>query len=853
VYRVSGAEMSTNVKPSLLDLLRDSSLLEDAQITELAALPEATLAEPLPLARQVVQRGWLTKFQVSQVANGRARDLLVGPYVLLERLGEGGMGQVFKARHRHMGREVALKIIRKEKLASPDAVKRFYAEVRAAGQLQHPNIVVAYDAGQAGTTHFLSMEYVDGIDLARQVKENGPLPVAQACDHVRQAALGLQHAHEKGLVHRDIKPHNLLLTRENGKAVVKILDMGLARLTGGLDQERALTQTGAVIGTPDYLAPEQAVSSRAADIRSDLYSLGCTLHFLLTGRAPFTAESLTQILLQHQMEEPPPLEQGRPDVPPAVAAIVKKLLAKRPEDRFQTPAELAWALEPLSIGADLPAGTAARPLAGAEPAWTTLAEEDQPVQRARHEGRDRSRSSTQVLEGKAGRRGKRRATRRAGGSRRKGLLIAGLIGGPVLLLMVVLAAVLLGDRGREDPDPQPKPPPVVLVNQDKPAPVNKVEPPRSAGKNDPPPPPPAGKNDPPPPREEKKPVEIRDPGIGPNRPGPDAQAPVQLTVVPENVPISHPLRNLTGVYNQTTQVVFLGDGSVAAIGNNRLTTWDPAVEKPEKQWQPVPIRGMVPLPGGRQVLGIEPTTGKACRLLDLKTGEVKREFTRDGKVFRSLAVSPDGRRFATVDDAPVKGGYPICVWDLETGKPMAILQGHSDRVIGMVFTPDGRQLLSGGRDAIRVWDLAGGALVRRFSVVGRIRGCSSLRVVTFTADGRQAAILGSEPIGYVMTVCDTVTGRKLREMVFPRKPFASIRGAVFVDNGPRLLIWGVRTRVKFLASSLWLLDGENGKVLRQFDEHRGGIWSAAISPDRRLIASSGDDSIVRLWDLGGRD
>src|SRR5436305_12503359 len=346
--------MPTNVKPSFFDQLRAGGLLEPEQLAQLAELPEAKQTDPRPLARQVFQRGWLTKYQINQVVAGRAKDLFVGPYILVDRLGEGGMGMVFKARHRHMGRVVALKIIRKEELASADAVQRSYREVQAAAHLTHPNIVLAYDAGQDGSTHFLSMEYVEGTDLARLVRESGPLPVAQACEYMRQAALGLQHAHERGMVHRDIKPHNLLLTHEDGSGktkgpIIKILDMGLA-LRGGPEKDRAMTQTGAVLGTPDYIAPEQAINSRSADIRADLYSLGCTFYFLLTGRAPFQGESLTQVLLQHQMEEAPPLEQLRADTPPAVAAVVRKLMAKRPEDRFQTPAELAQVLQALAQG-----------------------------------------------------------------------------------------------------------------------------------------------------------------------------------------------------------------------------------------------------------------------------------------------------------------------------------------------------------------------------------------------------------------------------------------------------------------------------------------------------------------------
>ena len=188
---------------------------------------EASFPAPRALAGELIRRGWLTPYQVNQLLQGRGRDLLLGSYVLLERLGEGGMGQVFKARNWKLGRVVALKLIRKERLDNPDAVRRFQREIRAAAQLDHPNIVRAFDADEVDGTHLLVMEYVEGTDLAKLVKKDGPLPVDKACDYCRQAALGLQHAYERGLVHRDIKPHNLLLTPGG---VVKILDMGLARL-----------------------------------------------------------------------------------------------------------------------------------------------------------------------------------------------------------------------------------------------------------------------------------------------------------------------------------------------------------------------------------------------------------------------------------------------------------------------------------------------------------------------------------------------------------------------------------------------------------------------------------------------
>ncbi|HEV3257053.1 MAG TPA: protein kinase [Gemmataceae bacterium] len=349
---------------SFLDDLRRYHVLEATHLDEVAGTLHAGFCGPRELAGDLIRRGWLTPYQANQLLLGRGQDLLLGSYVLLDRLGEGGMGQVFKARSWKLGRTVALKLIRKERLSHPDAVRRFRREIHAAAQLSHPNVVHAYDADEVNGTHFIAMEYVAGTDLARVVKQRGPLPVPEACEYVRQAALGLQHAFDRGLVHRDIKPHNLLLTSQG--AVVKVLDMGLARLTAAGDEGESgtVTQEGAVMGTPDYIAPEQTLNSHTADIRADLYSLGCTLYHLLTGCVPFPGGSLGEKLIRHQLHEPVPVEQRRPEVPPAVAALVRKLMAKRPEERYQTPAEAAEALaaalgpsgqSPLRGGADLAA------------------------------------------------------------------------------------------------------------------------------------------------------------------------------------------------------------------------------------------------------------------------------------------------------------------------------------------------------------------------------------------------------------------------------------------------------------------------------------------------------------------
>jgi serine/threonine protein kinase len=363
VIPVGTAVVPITSTASLVEALGRFRLLEPAQLTEVTRTLAPRFPEPKALARELIQRGWLTPFQANQLLQGRGQGLVIGSYTLLERLGEGGMGQVFKARNWKLRKVVALKLIRKERLSNAGAVKRFQREVRAAASLSHPNIVLAYDADETGGTHLLVMELVEGAtDLSRLVKKNGPLPVPQACDCIRQAALGLQHICKRGLVHRDIKPHNLLLAGD-GKTV-KILDMGLARLndpSSDEDKSSTVTKEGVVMGTPDYIAPEQALESHTVDIRADLYSLGCTFYYLLTERVPFPGGSLGAKLIRHQMDEPTPVEQLRPEVPPVVAAVVRKLMAKDPKARYQTPAEVAAALASLSIPGGRPLPITSRP------------------------------------------------------------------------------------------------------------------------------------------------------------------------------------------------------------------------------------------------------------------------------------------------------------------------------------------------------------------------------------------------------------------------------------------------------------------------------------------------------------
>jgi serine/threonine protein kinase len=290
----------------------------------------------------------------------------LGQYDLLAKVGAGGMGQVFKARHRLMNRVVALKVIHKRHLDHPGAVERFQREIRALAQLSHPNIVGAQYADQVGETHFLVMEFVEGVTLAQLVKDEGPLPVPRACAYVRQAAEALQHAHEHGLVHRDVKPSNLLLT---SAGQVKLLDLGLARLREDQPAGDDLTATGAILGTPDYMAPEQWDNTHAVDIRADVYSLGCTLYHLLTARPPFSGpehSSTARKMKAHTEAPAPPVRDRRPEVPEGLAAILERLLAKDPARRYATPTEVSAALAPYAAESG-PVSVRPRPAAAGGP------------------------------------------------------------------------------------------------------------------------------------------------------------------------------------------------------------------------------------------------------------------------------------------------------------------------------------------------------------------------------------------------------------------------------------------------------------------------------------------------------
>jgi serine/threonine protein kinase/CheY-like chemotaxis protein len=324
---------------------------------------EGAVADAGALARSLMRGGQLTRFQADAILAGRLSELCIGNYIVLDRLGAGGMGTVYKARHRRMKRVVALKFLPRETAGQSSFAERFQREVETIAQLSHANIVMAFDADEAPRGLFLVMEFVDGRDLGSEVTEEGPLSVADGVDCIVQAARGLAYAHHHGVVHRDVKPANLL---RDTSGVVKVADLGLARLTAESSRpESSLTQAGSILGTADYIAPEQALDSTKIDHRVDIYSLGCTLYFLLAGRPLYSAGSLMALLLKHRDAPIPALCEARRDVPEVLDAIYQRMAAKRPEDRYLTMDEVVQALEAVNDTGTL---SSARPTArGPEP------------------------------------------------------------------------------------------------------------------------------------------------------------------------------------------------------------------------------------------------------------------------------------------------------------------------------------------------------------------------------------------------------------------------------------------------------------------------------------------------------
>ena len=331
----------------IFELIEKSRLVESAALQAQldlvrsrhgGVLPE----DPVAVCKELEDAGIVTRWQCEKLLQGKYKGFFLGNHKLLGHLGSGGMSSVYLAEHMVMKHKRAIKVLPKSKLGNNSYLERFQREAKAIASLNHVNIVRAFDIANEKDTHYLVMEYVDGADLQTLVRKHGPLPYAVAADYIAQSARGLHHAHEAGLIHRDVKPANILV---NKKGVVKVLDLGLALFSEETDPSLTMEYNDKVLGTADYLPPEQAINSHKIDSRADMYGLGCTLYFLLTGHAPFPEGSIPSRIIRHQNSMPPDIRKDRPDCPGELDGVCVKMMQKDPRFRYASCLQVAEILE----------------------------------------------------------------------------------------------------------------------------------------------------------------------------------------------------------------------------------------------------------------------------------------------------------------------------------------------------------------------------------------------------------------------------------------------------------------------------------------------------------------------------
>lgn len=817
-----------------------------SKLTELGVLPAEDLSaaaalfpdqrwpeEPGVLLDGLFRAGRITQFQAQTCYAGRADTLLLGDYVLLEPLGAGGMGQVFKARHRRMKREVALKILPPAVQQSPDFIARFQREVEAAAKLTHPNVVTAYDAGESRGVHYLVTEYVPGQDLGALIKRQGPLPAETAVELLLQVAAGLDYAHRQGVIHRDIKPNNILVGRDG---VVKVADLGLARLLASPEQpaaaERGLTNTGAVMGTIDYMAPEQAEDTHRADERSDIYSLGCTLYFLLTGQPPFPAGTVVQKILAHREQPPPVLSPatapGDAALLAALNAVLQKLLAKRPEDRFQTMADVLAALRPLrSNSVDLTRTFAAAPVPAASPAASQNTQQGTDAQSptVMPPGTD---PLPTIDVGDSARVTHRRLAGRSRSAARRPGLIAMSIGVILLVIAVGLWSSL--------PRPQPLPWPPAEPSKD-----GETSTPRATA---------ARSTDSP-----RVPVPPLDPADIPATERHDGQ-PKELVAVLGRSDRHH--------WQEVTGLAYTADGRylLSSSRDGTLIAWDgDTLERrtrfPLNSSHRGPTEdGIAPVqhlvwdePRQSAWLGMDDGTIRQVEFQQRAFLQVVAWPAFDSSVSH-LAVSPDGRWLASVSQPQPQ----VKLWNLQVTPPALTATiprlGEYPDSVAVAFRPDGKRLYVGVANKLQVWDI---------TALG-----DDSRPENWSPPEIDAPLIGEHREGATGTILFDPTGRELA--VNFSSTLYLWRGAE-QDRLDQTAAISLGARAAYSPDGRWLATNTNSHETVQLFDRRRSDWQSsrlrlglnalgsgvaqvlAFRPDSARLVVGDQYGRLRQWDL----
>ena len=720
------------------------------------------------------------------------------------------MGTVYRAEHRVLHHTVALKVIAPGRLGDPDNVERFYREAELAVKLDHPNVIAVLDAECVGTTHMMVQEFVEGSNLADWLVQRGPLPAAEACAYALQTALGLQHAHEHGLVHRDIKPQNLLRTSSGH---IKIADFGLARLVSEGAVE-GLTAENQLLGSADYIAPEQIRSAHSCDIRADLYSLGCTLYTLLAGRPPFAGLGLMEKLRAHEKRPPPPLSKVRPDLDPKLVRLVDRLMSKDPTRRFEAPCEAAGALAPFAVGCPPQPGDVPPAAASVGPG----------------QGRDLDANFTLTAE--KGRLFRRRRPLVAA------VLVLGLLGAGTAGTAVYHFVTDRGELVITTTDPRVE---VVVTRNGREIIV--IDP------------------------KTRTRVSLR-PGVYVLKPGSREHEvviwPEQLTIERGGVVVA---KVEPAVTKDRPQHGSMEPPRVEAAPSPP-TSWDGHTLAGQGFSTAAAI-----LPNGRYAL----TVGDRPKVMlwDLTTGREVGRYDDHPDVVWSLAVRPDGRLAATGgQDKVSEADFAIRLRDLPSGATKRLFVGHTSIIAGLAFTPDGTRLFSTSYDrTVRAWDVTSGSELWRQPepgfplglaaspdgrrvAVGTFEGTITLRDVAtgaavqtlppltgpadslaFLPGGRGLVSVPSEGEHDAGLVWSLDTGR----VVWPLRGHRGPLAWVVVSPDGRLAATGGHDRT----ARLWNL--ATGQEVHRFDGFTGRVRALAFAPDGHTLLAGGDDGSLRLW------